>query len=144
MIKLSGPRMSVRLVKDKLSSDIILVDREDVQKITSEEQFNFIINILANIGLPEEQLEIFLNQEFSVEQKIKFRKLCETFDISVIDDLEGGVKIYVISNHERTMIAEWYKPKYVLRINSEELDRSKKFFVELHTSWWSVFDGQDR
>lgn len=129
-----------------MGSKTILVDREDTRIVEGEEKYNFIITILLNLGLPEEEIEACYpadDEELSVQNKIKLRKLCDSFQISVIDDMDGGLKIYVTSENEKTLVAEWKKCWFMMKINNEELDRSKKIFAELHTSWWSVFEEEN-
>jgi|SRR3990167_2252806 len=129
-----------------MGSKVILIDREDIRKIEGEEKYNFIITILLSLGLPEERIEACYpadGEELSVQNKMCLRKLCQEFQITIVDDLDGGVKIYVTSEKEKTLIAEWKKCWYALRVDLEELDRSKRIFAELHANWWSLFEDEN-
>lgn len=126
-----------------MGSNIIFVDREDIRTIEEEEKSNFIKNTLTSIGLPEEDIKNCFPVEgkvLSVQNKISLRKLCENFQISIFDDLDGGIKIYVTEAKEKTLVAEWKKCWFALRIDPSEIDRSKRTFAELHFKWWTVFE----
>jgi hypothetical protein len=128
-----------------MGSEIFLADREDFRKIEIQEQQNFILSILFSLGLPKEELDNCLVKDkiLSVEDKIKLIKLCENFQISIIDDTDGGIKIYVRSDNTEVLVAEWYKSNFILRIDHSMINRNKKLFVEIHTKWWSMFEEEN-
>lgn len=118
----------------------ILANREDIKKVKAEEQYNFTVHVLQAIPLPIEDILPDTLDEFTVDQKIQLRKLCDTFGVSIVDDRDGGVMIYV----DQTLIAEWKKCLVTLRIDHSEVNPSKKMYAEVHTEWWTIFDGENQ
>lgn len=130
-----------------MPSRIVLSNRENVKKVEIEEQLNFIFSVMLASGVPEAELDGCLTDgEMTIYNKISFRKLCEKFQISVVDDTDDGVKLYMKSGEEDILVAEWYKPTCILRIDHSIPDRSKKIFIEIHTRWWTFEenDGKDK
>lgn len=129
----------------KCSMDLIrLADREDLRKVEEEWQLEFVFYVLSNIGVPEEILaECFPadEEELTVEHKIKLRSYMKTFDITIVDDRDHGLTIYV----EQTLIAKWNKCRFVLKQDYMTVDPSKRLYVEIHADMWTIFDeeGQD-
>lgn len=123
----------------------IIVDREDIQKVQQEEQFNFIMAVLIDMGLPiEEHIPENGLEGFTVDHKIKFRHFCNLLGVTVLDDLDGGVKIYV--NQEKAppiMVAEWKKPWVTLKMDPYVLDKSKRLYAEISIEAWTVFEEAD-
>jgi len=119
---------------------VILANREDCRNVEAEEKYEFTLYVLESVGLPEEMLdECFPDNgydNFSVEHKIKLRQLLATFDIAIIDDTGGGLKIYV----DKDLIAEWKKCKFCLRRDLSKVDPSKQLYVEIHEEFWTIFD----
>lgn len=128
-----------------MGSRPVLANREDVRMVEAEEQLNFVLSVLHASGVSEEKLQACLTDGLlaSVENKIAFRKICEKEQISIIDDSDGGVKLYMKSDNQDVLVAEWFKPSYILRTDHSVLDRSKKMFIEIHTHWWTVFEEND-
>lgn len=117
----------------------ILCNREDIRKVEAEEQLHFLRSILEEIGLTDLDEYFPENNDpelYTVEQKIKLRQLLEKFQISVIDDRDGGLKIYV----EKELIADWKKCRFAFREDLAELDRSKRIYAEIYIEYWSQFE----
>lgn len=124
-----------------MGSKIVLSNREDVKDIEAEEQINFVFLVLQTSGIPDEKLEECLTEEsLSVRNKIIFRKLCEREQISIVDNLDGSLKIYMKSDHQDVLVAEWFRPSYTLRVDNSVVDRSKRIFIEILFSWWTIFE----
>ena len=115
----------------------IYLDREDVNIVEEEEHNLFVRSILEGMGVPLE--EVWPEILITFEQKIKLRKLLEKIEIEIINDGDGGCKIY----HQKTKLAEWFKPKFVLREDLKAVDFNKKFYYEMIIKTWSVFDQQE-
>ncbi len=128
-----------------MGSKIVLSNREDIKSIEAEEQINFVFFVLQNSGIPDERLEECLTEEsLSVRNKMIFRKLCEREQISVVDNLDGSLKIYIKSDHQDILIAEWFQPSYTLKVDNSVTDRSKRIFVEIFFRWWTIFEEEDK
>lgn len=124
-----------------MATKIIQADREDIRTVEKESQNLFIFDILAMCGIPEEQLvPCFPGVDgMSIAQRMALRKLCSQYDVFIVDDFDGGVKIYVNDD----IIAEWKKPHYVMRTDPTAKEKSKRIYVEIHCSWWSLFEEQN-
>lgn len=113
---------------------IVFVDRDDYKKVEEEEQNKFIFYVLESMGVPtDEWPEGF---EFSVQDRINMRAVLNKYGVSIIDDRDGGIKIYV----DKEVVAEWKKCTYNLREDKSELEHSKRLFYEMHIDCWSLFD----
>ena len=114
----------------------IYINIEDCKTAEVEERDSFIKNVLNAIGIdglddiwPDVQIE-------SVEDKIKFRRLMQTYDIDILYDGDRGVKIYV----DDDMIAEWKKPRFILRSDPSARNPRNKTFYEMIIDYWSMFE----
>lgn len=115
----------------------ILCNRDDFKSIEVELRSQFIRATVEEMGIkldevwPEDKI-IFE----TVEDKIKFREVLAKYNILVIDDHDGGTKIYV----EEEMIGEWKKTKYQLQTDLSQIDPSKKVYIKMLVECWSVFE----
>jgi len=118
-----------------MKSLILLNYQENTKQVEEEEKVKFLREILANIGVP---VEDFWNDELilSIEQRKKLRQTLTTYAIQVVDDRDGGLRIYV----DNEKIAEWQKPVYKLKQSLQEVDPKKKIFIEMTVECWSLFE----
>jgi len=120
----------------KFKEGKILIDRDQAREVESEEKYIFVVSIIDQLGislgdaLPEEP------HLFDAECKIELRKILHKFNVSIIDDMDGGLKIYV----DKDLVADWKKPIFILKKDLSELQRSKRLYYEMITSYWSIFD----
>jgi hypothetical protein len=115
---------------------VILLDKyANIREVEAEEQTRFVISIIEALEVP---FEWDSNEPFSVLDKIRLRKVLGQYNISVIDDMEGGVKIYL----ERDIIAEWKKPLYLLKEDPSQIDHKKKLYIEMKCCFSSMFEEQ--
>lgn len=116
-----------------------LADRSNYREVISELQYEFVVNVISNLGLPEEELEQCFPEEYSkfdVESKIRLRSLLGKFNVQIIDDKDGGLKIYV----ESEVIAEWKKCFIKIKTNRAAINPEDKMFVEIECEYFSVFE----
>ena len=107
----------------------LLLDRnENVRKVEAEEQSRFILSVIEALGIP---FEYDTDAEFTPLDKIRLKKALAEFNIAIIDDMAGSVKIYL----ERELIAEWEKASYLLREDPSALDRRQRLYIEMRCSW---------
>lgn len=120
----------------------ILVDREDVRKVEAQEQYLFVQNVLAQMELPLEECFPESNEleDFTIEHKLHLRKILDKFGVLVLDDRDGGVKIYV----EKDLIAEWKKCRFELREDPGEIDPRKKLYAVIYIDYWTMFEEQEK
>jgi hypothetical protein len=117
-----------------MKATILLNSNENTRQVEHEERENFVRSVLEEMGLPLD--DVYQDGKLSLEGKIKLRSVLSTYGVQVIDNRGGEVKIYA----ERELVATWDKPKYVLRQDLNELDPTKKLFLEMHISTWSLFE----
>jgi hypothetical protein len=114
----------------------ILLDKNaNLREVEAEEQTKFVISVIEALEVP---FEWNSNESFSLLDKIRLRKILGQYNIAVIDDMNGGVKIFL----ERDKIAEFYKPAYILKEDYAEIDPRKKLYIEARCSFDSIFDGE--
>jgi hypothetical protein len=112
----------------------ILLDRnENTREVEIQEQARFVKSILEALQIP---IEWNPEEPFSVESKIRFRKELDQFKINIIDDSNGGIKIYV----ETDLIAEWHKPLFKLKKDSSQIDPRKQIYLEMNVRFSSLFE----
>jgi hypothetical protein len=115
----------------------IYLDREDYKLIEDEERDLFVRGILESIGVPLE--EVWPDISLTVEQKIKLRGLLGKREIEIIDNGDRGCQIY----HQNTKLAEWFKPRFILREDKGARTLSKKLYYEMIIKTWSLYDKQE-
>ena len=119
----------------------ILIDREDIRKVESEEQYNFVQTILTKMQIPLDGCFPESNdvQDFTPEYKIALRAVLNKFDVLVIDDRDGGIKIYV----EEELVAEWKKCRYELREDLSTVDPRKRIYAVMYIDYWTMFEDHE-
>lgn len=115
----------------------LFIDREDAAKAEEEEQNAFVKEVLTNIGISLE--DVWPDDDITVEQKIELRKLLSKYDITILDDGDRGLEIYV----DDEVIARWYKPRFALRTDITKIDPAKKMFLEMTIKFESIFDDEN-
>lgn len=118
----------------------ILVNRGEERLAEQEAQYQFSREVLESIGLPLEDCfpESYELSDFTLNHKVKLREVLSKFGIIVLDDRDGGIKIY--HEDDNKLIAEWKKVKFELREDLSAIDPRKKLYVAMHVNCWSVFD----
>jgi len=121
--------------------EVISVDREDYRKIVKQLQFQWTKHVLVQTGMnlssyfPDDDNP----ESMTIEQKAQLRQTLRQNDILVLDDQDGGIKIYL----DKTIIAEWKKPRFDLHQDLSQIDPKKKLYININIDYWSVFDGQE-
>ncbi len=114
-----------------------LASRDNYREVEEEWRLEFIYYVLSNIGIPEDVLdECFPEDGITVRHRIKLRHHMKAFDVTIVDDRDGGIKIFF----ERDVIAEWKKCKFVLREDLKEVDPSKRLYTEIEADVWTIFN----
>jgi hypothetical protein len=114
----------------------IYVDKEDALKVEQEERNLFVKEVLFNLGVPLD--DIWPDDQLSIEAKIKLRRVLSSLDLEIVDDGDRGVKVF----HENDLLAQWYKPKYILREELNHKTRTKHLYYEMQIKTESVFEGE--
>lgn len=115
--------------------NIILANREDIRNIEEEERINFIRSVFHSMDLPIE--DCFPEEgEWLTEQKIKLRRVLSEFNIDLVENVDGSLKIFV----DKQVIAEWFKPMFYLKQDLSEPNPKNRLYAEVHTKSWSLFE----
>lgn len=119
---------------------LVLANREDIRSIEEEERITFIRSILEQIDVPIDNcFPENENEEWSVENKINLRSVLSQFKIDLVDDFDGGIKMFI----DKELIAEWFKPFFVLKTDLSEPNPKNKFYAEIRFRAWSLFEEQE-
>lgn len=122
-----------------MKGSILLNYSENVKQVEDEEKTRFLRNLLEQMGVP---LEDFWETDgaLSIDQRIKLRSILATYNILVIDDQDGGLKVYV----EKELVGEWFKSTYKLKTDLQQLERKKQLYMEMLVNYWTIFEEQER
>lgn len=112
---------------------ILLDKNEDTKEVEAQEQARFVKTILEAL---EVQIDWDPDEPLSVESKLKLRRSLATFNINVVGNIDGGLKVYVNND----MIGEWYKCSYKFKKDSSQVDPNKKLYLEMSVNFWTIFE----
>lgn len=111
-----------------------IIVKEDYETAIAEEQLSFIFSILQQSGITESELEKCISEDgnFSAQNKIHLRKLCDQYNLKIKSTINGNIQILL---NNKDLLAEWYPPENILHIED------KKFF-EIKFNWFSIFESK--
>jgi len=112
---------------------ILLNKNEKTRDIEAQEQARFVKSILEALEVP---IEWNPEEPLSVDSKIGFRKALGVYNINIISDIDGGMKVYVHDD----LIGEWYKCSYKLKKDSAQMNPTKKLYLEMTVNFWTIFE----
>lgn len=117
---------------------IRLASKNNYRKVEEEWQYEFIYHVLSSIGIPQEILDSCFPEDgdLTVQNKITLRYHLDKYKVIIIDDCDGGIKIFV----EKELVAEWKKCKFVLKEDIKEVDPFKRLYIEIKADIWTIFD----
>lgn len=116
----------------------VLLDKsENIREVEAEEQTRFVISIVEALEVP---FEWNSNEPFTMFDKVRLRKVLGQYNVSVIDDMSGGVKVYL----EREKIAEFFKPTYILKEDPSQIDPKKRLFIEMKCAFTSIYNKENQ
>jgi hypothetical protein len=108
---------------------IVQLDKnENIQEVELQEQSRFIKSIIDVLEFP---ISWNPDEPLTMETKISLRKQFDKFSIHILDDMNGGLKIYANSE----LLAEWKKPVYILKE-----DKNKNIYKEMNVSFTTSFE----
>lgn len=118
-----------------MQGTILLDYNENTRRVEDEEKQRFLRSLLDEMGVPVQ--EIWTDDSLlSAGQKIKLRSFLQTYNVSVIDDFDGGLKVLV----DNELIGEWKKCNYVLKKDLSQVDKKKQLYLEMQVDCWTVFE----
>lgn len=115
---------------------IVLCNRNEFKLVEKELRSNFIRNTIIEMGVPLDEVWEENKLDFTVNEKIELRNILEKYNILILDDHEGGTKIYL----EDQCIAEWKKSRIELVTDYSVIDPNKKIYCKMYIDCKSVFD----
>jgi len=124
---------------------ILLNYNENTRQVEDEEKARFLRNFLEQCfndapGVAEQIATIWdVDGPLSAPQKVKLRNILTTYNINVIDDFDGNLKVFI----ENQPVAEWVKPSYKLKKELDVRDPKKRIFLEMEVNCWSIFDSSE-
>jgi hypothetical protein len=118
---------------------ILLNYNDDTKKVEEEEQTRFLQHLLERMGVPTSDIWDSSDEPLTPAQKTKLSALLETFKVEVIDDFDGGMKVY----SEQTLVGEWYKCTYKLKRDLSQINPKKQLYLEMEVKYWSLFEESD-
>jgi hypothetical protein len=136
--------MIVKIVATRHADDMkrsILLDREDINKVSLQEQLIWIIQTLQQIGIPEEELGPCLpdqeaGEEETVQHRIALKELCQKWDLIMLRNVDGTADIYI----KEDLVGHWAKPRWELRLDPSQKDPKKKMYAEMFINSWTIFE----
>lgn len=115
---------------------ILLSIGEDTKQVEAEMQARFVKLLLESIEVP---IEFNPDEPLTVESKLKLRKDLQVHNIQIIDDLDGGLKVYV----QNEKIGEFFKCSYKVKEDLTALDPNKKLFLEMQVNFSTIFENTE-
>lgn len=115
---------------------VILVDRHKAKDVENEEKAKWLRSILEQINVPLDNWPAIP----SMDNLRKMRVLLKSLSIDIIDDSDEGLDVY----WNDKLIAEWKRPRYVLRENKKERDPQFRFYFEMHLKCRDVFNKEEK
>lgn len=117
----------------------LLLNYDENTKLVEEEERNkFLYALLEQMGIPVS--DFWTNDSvLTVDQKIKLRNILSTYNVQVIDDLDGHMQVYV----EDELVGEWFKCEYKLKRDLRQRDPRKQLYLEMQVNYWSIFEEQE-
>jgi len=116
---------------------VLLNTNENTKAFEIKEQSRFIKSVIETLEVP---IEFNPDEPLTAESKIKFVKSLSAYNISIIDDMDGGLKVYV----DADLVAEWYKCKYQLKQDRTKIDPKKRLFLEASIKFTTVFSPESK
>ncbi len=118
-----------------MKGTLLLNYDENTRQVEEEEKNRFLYSLLDQMGVPVNEFWDG-NTTLSIPQRIKLRNILATYNIQVLDDLDGHMQIYV----ENELVGEWHKCTYKLKKDLRQLDPKKRIYMEMAINYWSIFE----
>lgn len=123
-----------------MKATILLNYNENTRQVEEEEKLRYLRDVIEQMGVP---IQEFWTTEgpLSVEQRIKLRGILATYNVQVIDDLDGHMQVYLTDAEDGPVkVAEWFKCTYKLKRDLREIDPRKQLYLEMEVNTWSLFE----
>ncbi len=121
-----------------MKASILLNYSENTKKVEEEEKNRFLHDLLDQMGVPVDTFWTS-SETLTVEQRIRLRNVLVSYNIQVLDDLDGTMQIYV----EGELVGEWRKATYKLKRDLRQPDPKKQLYQEMLVDCWTVFESEE-
>ncbi len=117
-------------------------DRGEERKVTDKLRYQWVQWVLEQMGVEwgDSFSESGDPEEATILQKALMRRKLEQNNITIRDNHDGSVDIYV----EEERIAYWSKPNYRLRLDPTKINKKDQQYSEIDMECWSVFDDEEK
>lgn len=117
---------------------IIQADKDNYKQVFNQLRFDWLCSILSETGMNLDNCfpESGNIEDQTINQKAQLRSNLNDNDILIVDNGDDSLIIYI----QKQIIAEWKKPLYVRKEDIEERNPKKKFYIEIHIEYDSVFE----
>ena len=117
------------------SHKILLSKNEDIKAFEEEQRQCFLYQLLSNLGVSlsevwEEDAPI------SILQKIELLKILRQRDLTVIEEIDGSMEVFL----KDEKIGEFKKCNYKLKQDLSEKDVKKRLYFEVEVTFWTIFE----
>ena len=109
-----------------MESLILLNSNENTKQVEDEEKSRFVRYMIESLGLPIDEIEWNDDGSISLEHRAKLKKILEVYEIQVINQVDGSIKVFHTNEGQTILIGEWKKPQYVLKRDYHAVDPKKK------------------
>lgn len=116
--------------------NVLLERNEDTKAIEAQERSRFLKSVLESF---EVGIEFDPDEELSIEKKSKLRSDLREFELNLIYEHDGGMKIFLRDD----LVAEWYKPFYKLKIDPSQKDPNDKLYLQMDISFWTILEDEE-
>jgi hypothetical protein len=120
-----------------MQGTILLNHNDNTSLVEQEERYRFLANVLDAMGVPTEDIWDE-GLDLSVEKRIKLRSLLSSYNVHVIEMVDGTMSVYL----ENDLIASWQRPEYTLKKDYSSVDPRKSLYLEMRISCSSIFENE--
>jgi hypothetical protein len=114
---------------------VILLNKNDASIGEEEAKYEFLKFNLLSMGLPVAEYLPETYDNFTVNFRIKLRETLFKYQV-FIKEIGKEMQIWV----DNKLIAEWKRPKFVLKCDGEEINPSKRLYLEMHLDYYSSLE----
>ena len=122
-----------------MKGTLLLNHDENTRAVEEEEKHRFLHSLLDQMGIPVNEFWSG-DVNLSIDQKIRLRGILATYNVQVIEDIDGHMQVYV----ENDLVGEWNKCNYKLKKDLRQLDPKKRLYLEMEINYWSIFEEQEK
>lgn len=116
----------------------VLLNRDTFPEDEAEETSSFIRGVVCDMGVPLDEIWPE-GDNLTPSLKSRLRSILQKYSVEIVYTGDREYEIFV----DNDLVAKWFKPRVVMRIDPEERELSKRFYYEVTFSYFSIFDLSD-